>query len=205
VLPQNRNRSDGAPRRNDELMLQENMPAYTCLCCGHAETSRRWKTPPRLARMWHRASRCSRCVISVRCAGPDPRTRRSQIAARRRAPRLPLRPENGWPSTRDDTNIVNAYRAAEPEDVRTRSLIAGTADLRACSHGRVQGVTRGDGHDASCAPPHRRTGSPEEEPARGTSVVGGSGGCRSAPTVATALRASSRLVSARSCSVAVVR
>jgi hypothetical protein len=34
--------------------------------------------------------------------------------------------------------------------------------------GRVRGVARGDAHDASCAPLHRRAGSPEEEPARGT-------------------------------------
>lgn len=35
------------------------------------------------------------------------------------------------PSVRTMMDPVIAYRAAEPEDVRTRSLTAGTADLRA--------------------------------------------------------------------------
>jgi hypothetical protein len=97
------------------------MPTYTCLCCGHAETSRRWKTPPRLARMWHRASRCSRCVISVRCAGPDPRTRRSQIAARRRARQL------GKTRT---TPTPRAHRGGTNSGPELRTVIGKTAPLR---------------------------------------------------------------------------
>ena len=71
--------------------------------------------------------------------------------------------------------------------------------------GRVRGVTRGDDHDASRAPLHRRASSPEENPREVPLSLGSSGRCRSAPTAATALRASSRLVSALSCSVALVR
>src|SRR5262245_17393466 len=71
--------------------------------------------------------------------------------------------------------------------------------------GRVRDVARGGDHDAPMRPRHGTAGSPEEDPARGAFAVGSSGLCRSAPTAATALRASSRMVSALSCCVALVR
>jgi hypothetical protein len=99
---------------------------------------------------------------------------------------------------------VDAHRAAEPDAVRAINDRPHGSSLRLW-RSRVRDVARGGDHDASCAPVHRRAGSPEEEPTRGASVVGTSGRCRSAPTIATALRASSRVVSALSCSVALVR
>ena len=69
----------------------------------------------------------------------------------------------------------------------------------------MQGVARGDDHDASSALPHPRAGSPEEEPARGASDVGDSGSSVGVPSAATALRANSRVVNALSGFVALVR
>jgi len=62
-------------------------------------------------------------------------------------------------------------------------------------------VARGDDHDASCVPLHQRASAPKEEPARGAPVIGIPVSSVVALSAATALRASSRLVSALSCSV----
>ena len=64
------------------------MPTHTCLCCGHTETfetaeeafDASWDVAPYFTLQ----PLCDFCV----CAGPDPRTRRSETAARRRARQL---------------------------------------------------------------------------------------------------------------------
>jgi hypothetical protein len=42
VLPHNRGWSDGVPATELRANSEEDMPTYTCLCCGHTQT---FKTP----------------------------------------------------------------------------------------------------------------------------------------------------------------
>jgi hypothetical protein len=83
ALPENRGWSDGAPSSELRAGSAEAMPTYTCLCCCHTETfdtpedafEAGWDVAPYFTLQPVR-------FLSV-SAGPDPRARRSQTAARR--------------------------------------------------------------------------------------------------------------------------
>ena len=79
----------------------------------------------------------------------------NQLEACRGGHAGPVRPETEAAFGADVTDRVIAYRAAEPEDVRSATLIAGTADFRAhgadeCGTGRAVIITH-----ASVVPLHQ--------------------------------------------------